>query len=293
MGMRIDGSQSAWATQNSSVSNLQQNQSGLKTVMADLKNGDLAGAQKAFSALNIDASKLNSNSPMAQLATALQNGDLSGAQKAAQGMGHHHHGGHGVQSTQTAANQDFMEMIAQSLATTLQSTQSSQSSGNSTTSPAPSTSASNTPQAMGSATDTTQALAAFMQNLMTALESQNSSSTGSGTTASSGSQPTLIGALGATPDGEASPQFNSYLQAMGGQIQNNLNSLMQQLSSSASPGTGNASPSIASNLQSSFASFINSMGGQADNSTLNTFLTNLQQNLQNGTSVGNLLNITA
>lgn len=105
MGMRISGS--VGASQSVGMANWQQRQQSSKDLFAALKSGDLAGAQKAFSALPGDAGKVNSNSPFAQIGQALQNGDIVGAQKAGQQLqasrsgAHHHHGGQ--QSVQNTA----------------------------------------------------------------------------------------------------------------------------------------------------------------------------------------------
>jgi hypothetical protein len=82
-----------------------------------LQSGDLAGAQKAFTALQAispqpppsqDAQGNSTQSPFAALATALQSGDLAGAQQAfaqiQQTQGHHHHHHHASQSATTATS---------------------------------------------------------------------------------------------------------------------------------------------------------------------------------------------
>jgi hypothetical protein len=112
----------------SSASSLQQvNQSQWAQVKNDwqqlgqaLQSGDLAGARKAFAALQKDAppppqgaaspAGLGSSTqdPFAALAKALQSGDLAGAQQAfsqlqqARGHHHHHHGAQSAASTSTA-----------------------------------------------------------------------------------------------------------------------------------------------------------------------------------------------
>jgi hypothetical protein len=84
----------------------QQRQQSSKDLFSALQSGDLAGAQKAFSALTGGTGNVSSNSPLAQIGQALQNGDVAGAQKAAQQLqaqrgGHHHH--HGGQQTAQSA----------------------------------------------------------------------------------------------------------------------------------------------------------------------------------------------
>ena len=101
MGMSIRSAGIASAYQNSGTSNLQQRRQEFQALGQALQSGDLAGAQKAFAALNPTASNstqsaqpAQSNSNISQLAQALQSGDLAGAQKAfaaMQSQGHHHH----------------------------------------------------------------------------------------------------------------------------------------------------------------------------------------------------------
>jgi len=84
-----------------------------------LQSGDLAGAQKAFAALQANAPQgaasqaqgaaasngqgSSSQNPMSALASALQSGNLAAAQQAfsqiQQTQGHHHHHHHGSQSS--------------------------------------------------------------------------------------------------------------------------------------------------------------------------------------------------
>jgi DNA-binding FadR family transcriptional regulator len=77
----------------------QQRQQNFKDLFSSLKAGDLAGAQKAMSALSPNGQP--SSGPMAAIYKALQNGDLQSAQQAAQGMHHHHHASGGAQPTAT------------------------------------------------------------------------------------------------------------------------------------------------------------------------------------------------
>jgi hypothetical protein len=105
MDMRISGATSD--SQSVGMAAWQQRQQSSKDLFSALQSGDLAGAQKAFSALTGGTGSVNSNSPLAQIGQALQNGDVAGAQKAAQQLqakrsgGHHHH--HGAQQPAQSA----------------------------------------------------------------------------------------------------------------------------------------------------------------------------------------------
>jgi hypothetical protein len=320
MSMRIGGSYANWSVQNQTVNNWQQRQSGMRDVMKALQAGDLASAQKSFSSLNIDTSTMNSNSPMAKLSDALQSGDLAGAQQAAQGLGRRHHHDQLSSSSQSngvqaAADPAFMQLVAQSLAATL-----SQNSQNANSGSAASNGTNNVTSANGPNTDATQALSAFMQNLMASLSGsagtpggpppqfdadgdQDGSQGGFGfaqklaglSNNTSGTQSVLASMN--SLQGPPSPRFNSFMQSMGGQIQNNLNNLLQQLSDTngiASASSTTSTSSTAAALQSSFDNFISKLGGQASTSaSLTSFLQNLEQNLQYGNSSGNLINLSA
>jgi DNA-binding FadR family transcriptional regulator len=105
MGMSISSASASSVYQSSGTSNLQQRRQEFQALGQALKAGDLAGAQKAFAALNPNASSStqptqsaqSSSNNFSQLAQALQSGDLAGAQKAfaaitsSHGHGHHHH----------------------------------------------------------------------------------------------------------------------------------------------------------------------------------------------------------
>jgi hypothetical protein len=301
MGMRIHGGQSNWAVQSQTVGDWQQRQSGIKNIKSALASNDLAGAQQAFDSMNIDPSKLSSTSPLGKLGAALKAGDINAAQQAAQGLGHRHQH---VQDSQTASaaqaasDPGFMQLVAQSLVTTLSNAK-------------PTTSADSTQstKSVDATQNVSQTLSAFMQKLMAALEPQiaagNGATSSSGGQASSGGQ-TQISSIDQDGDndsgrfqqalasansfqGPPSPKFNSYIQAMGGQVQSNLDNLLQQLSNSDT----SAVTGPTAELQNSFSSFIGALGGQADNSTLTAFLQNMQKNLQYGSTSGNLVNISA
>jgi hypothetical protein len=87
MGMRINGTGSSVAAQNSGVNTWQQRRQDFQSLFSALQSGDLASAQKAGAA--IEASRGNSkeasnpNSPISQLLQDLKSGDLAGAQKIA------------------------------------------------------------------------------------------------------------------------------------------------------------------------------------------------------------------
>jgi len=106
MGMRINGSGST--DQSSTISDWQQRQQNVKSMMSAIQSGDLGAAQKAYSAIN-PSGQDSASGPFAAIGKALQSGDIGAAQQAAQDMqskraGHHHHHSEGsAGSTATAS----------------------------------------------------------------------------------------------------------------------------------------------------------------------------------------------
>ncbi len=129
MGIGVpNGSNPVDASQRGTVHKWQQNQQNFQALAVALQNGDLAGAQTAFSALATNkpdfASVLaasggpqagagtgGSSAAMTQLGQALGSGNLSQAQAAFQTLAsnrshhhHHHHGGAGSTIASAASN---------------------------------------------------------------------------------------------------------------------------------------------------------------------------------------------
>lgn len=116
MGMRINGSAST--DQSSTISNWQQRQQNVKSMMSAIQSGDLSAAQKAYAALN-PSGQDSGNSPFAAIGKALQSGDISAAQQAAQDFqakraGHHHHHGGASSASATASTATGSQPLADS-----------------------------------------------------------------------------------------------------------------------------------------------------------------------------------
>jgi len=99
MGMKMGGASASWASQSQGVSNTRKNQQGMKTLLQDLKSGDLKGAQQAYAALTANKPAPSSSSPLGQIGAALQNNDLAAAQKVVDQM----RSQRSAQTNQTAA----------------------------------------------------------------------------------------------------------------------------------------------------------------------------------------------
>ena len=103
MGMRIQGSGAAGASQSASATQWQKQQQDFKGLMSAVQSGDLGAAQTAFAALTGNTGTVKGSSPLAQIGQALQSGDIGAAQQAAQQLlasrhGHHHHHAPDVQT---------------------------------------------------------------------------------------------------------------------------------------------------------------------------------------------------
>ena len=115
-----------------------------------------------------------------------------------------------------------------------------------------------------------QALAAFMQNLMTALRAQDADSSSGGN-----STTTRVSSSG---------HHRHNMQA-------DLQSLIQNLSSStASASTSSTSNSADSSLQQSFQNLVSSLGGSSSSATLSSFLQAFSNNMSGASTSGNVVN---
>jgi len=85
MEMRI-GSGSPMAMDSASLSAANQKHQHISNLFSALDSGDIASAQKSYSALGLSAGTTASNSPLALIGKALDSGDLSGAQQIAKSM---------------------------------------------------------------------------------------------------------------------------------------------------------------------------------------------------------------
>ncbi len=143
MGMRIPSSNMGASAMSSTggAAKWQQQRQNMGDLSQALQTGDLAGAQKAFSAIAANSTKAaDPNGPLGKVGAALQSGDLKGAEQAFAAMrssGHHHHAGASA-STQTAAASasktpaQSPEQQLASLLSTLNGNSSSQADSNQT-----------------------------------------------------------------------------------------------------------------------------------------------------------------
>jgi hypothetical protein len=129
-----------------------------------------------------------------------------------------------------------------------------------------------------------QAMQAFMQQLLAALQAQSGQ----------GAQFNGAHSDGDNDGSSSASAVNGISRGQGhhhggiGKMESNLQSLIQQLSSSSTSSTAANSPDAA--LQQSFQSLLNTQGSSTNQTTLAGFLQTLSQNLQGAGMVGNNVN---
>lgn len=133
-----------------------------------------------------------------------------------------------------------------------------------------------------SSQDPTQALGAFMQALMAALHGQSAQSQGIANPASQ---------TGADADGD-NDGTTSATQGHGGrrgQLQTDLQGLLQQLAASSSTTSQPASDTTVGALQQSFQSLMSAVGDTSGKATLSNFLNALSGQLSGAPATGNII----
>jgi|APFre7841882630_1041343.scaffolds.fasta_scaffold07205_2 hypothetical protein len=136
-----------------------------------------------------------------------------------------------------------------------------------------------------------QALGTFMHDLLTALLAKGNHAASQGGSDSDGDND------GSASSGVSGASGTHRHHGRGlAQIESNLQSLIQQLSSSSSssPATGSAATASSANssatLQQDYQNLLSSLGASGNPSTLGSFLQALSESLQNIGSSGNLIN---
>ena len=87
MGMQIGSSSpNMLAMQSTTQNQAGQKQQHVSNLFSALQSGDIASAQKSYTALGLSSGAKGSNSPLAQIGKELDKGDLANAQKIAKSM---------------------------------------------------------------------------------------------------------------------------------------------------------------------------------------------------------------
>ena len=281
MGMRIGGSNNAWASQQSSSAiNWQQRHQNFKSLKSALQSNDLAGAQQAFAALSASNPQAASNpsSPLAQLGQALQAGNMPAAQQVAQNWQNNQQNKTG--NTPSVGADAALASFLQTLNTSqVQTSTSATTPTDAGTTPAPTA---NSPQQVA------QALLAFEKNLFDSLQLQNKTQD-AGTSPSTPGTSTALSDHGmlATNSNAPAPPINAtpgqehhhrHHQGGGGsQLNSELNALIAQNSQNTDP---NVAANSTSGLDQSFKSLLNTLGVSGNNASLNSFLQAMSSNMQ-------------
>jgi hypothetical protein len=280
-----------------------QRHSDFRQLVSALQSGNLTAAQQAFSQLQSDLGTSDGGAAsgtissgnrfqnlLSQIGSALQGGDLSGAQQALasfQSQGSQANSGAGGASEGAGALLDaiFQALSHAGVSTTAATDSSSSATGSATTSTA-------------SGENPLQALAEFMHNLFTALQSQGGQATQDAQTSAQGTANSDGGSDNTgNPSVSGAPGGHHHHHGGDlGQIESKLQGLIQQQSSSTSStsiaGTTATSGSSTTNsaLQQSYQDLLSSLGVSGSASTLGTFLQALSLNLQGLGSSGNVVN---
>jgi hypothetical protein len=153
------------------------------------------------------------------------------------------------------------------------------------------TSAAGTPSTSASGTETPQqAMQAFIQKLVSALQSQGSATAAAaGTSATS---PVATTASTATSAASGGGQMKTALHDLIDEVDNAGSSTAGSATGAASTAGASSSSSALASLQQSFQNLVSTMGG-TPNASLSGFLTNFASDLSGMNAVGNLVNTQA
>jgi hypothetical protein len=261
----------------------------MSALKSALQSGDLSAAQSAFAAITANNPNVNPNGPLGQIGQALQTGNISAAQQVASSWKSSHASSaadsrsYASQSSLQDTPSAFLSALVNSfnqaginlsnVGSLAQSQSSASSSAASTTSISQASTAA-TNNSSGSAQNannspSVQDVEAFLQNLLTALQSQSATSNGSTTpvanTSASGTTSTQVAAAtttagnttsGATstsntPSTSANPSSGPVHRGGGGhhhhysegsntQLSSNLQNLISQLSANTTTNSSTA-----------------------------------------------------
>ena len=281
-----------------SESGFHQRRSDFRQLVSAINSGDVNAIQQAYNQLESDlGTSANGNSTssaaspfqtlLTKIGSALQSGSVSDAQQALADFRSQREQGNRPPppSGGPGALMDAIFKSLEQAGATASSNAATTSSGGST---AASTSDATSTAASGQ--NPLQALGAFMHDLFTALQTQSGQSAATSSADSDGDgDNTASAALGA---GHHHHHGGGGL----GQVESNLQNLIQQLSSSSGSGSSTStstSNSTTSTLQQDYQNLLGALGMSSDSSSLTTFLQDLSQNLSQIGSSGSVVNTKA
>ncbi|AKR42892.1 hypothetical protein [Methylophilus sp. TWE2] len=155
-------------------------------------------------------------------------------------------------------------------------------SGTSSTSSTTSADGTETIESSDSSRDAASALNSFLQNLMSALQSQ-----GTDTSSENSTEASSTVEASATQGMPPPPPYGGH--GMEGKLQ----SLISSLTHSSSESTSDTSSDSSSDLENSFQSLVSTLGGNSENTSLSGFLQALSSSMQHHGPVGNVVSTTA
>ena len=285
--MSISSLNTQLLSQNSTLSSLSSSNANLQSLGTALGGGDLASAKNIFSAISQNSSSsmpdVTTQTLMGQLSDALNGGSVSQAQQITTAL-------QTLQNQAVSSNPLLSDAssgstnsgLNNSLFSALSMTDSN-SGGATSLAGIASVSAAGL---VSPAQEIAQNMDNFLSNLLTKLQSQGTTASGSSSSNLSGKQ---------NPYGPtASNQMSSGLQNLIEQLAKNPTAA-SELNTSGTTSTSVHPPTDpqVSELQSSYDKLISSQGGSGGTSSLISFLQNFETNMKNMQSTGGLLNLQA
>ena len=297
--MSISSLNSNLLAQNQLLNQSTNNNANLQSLGAALHGGDISGAKSIFAAISqsnaLNSSNNSTNDPtsqtsttiMGQLGDALQSGNLSQAQQLTSAL-------QTLQSSIITSSPLLSDTSAESTSSGLNDSLFNALSLNGVGAGSASSISGVSSPAASAMVSPQQVIAAnmdtFLNNLLSTLKANNSSSNGSSATTPSNSKQNPYGVSAGTN------QFSSGLQSLIQQLAKSPSALSDlNRTSSQTTSTNNSGSHAAqvSELQSSYDQLLTSQGGSGGTSSLIGFLENFESNVKNMQSTGGLLNINA
>ena len=144
-----------------------------------------------------------------------------------------------------------------------------------------------------STSDAASALNSFLQNLISALQSQGTSSTSSSSDDSSSTAEVSTSQGMPPPPPYGGHGMEAKLQSLMASLSDDSSANSSTSANSSSTGSTSSDSTSSSDLQSSFQSLVSALGGNSDNASLSGFLQALSSGMQHHGPSGNVVSTTA
>ena len=144
-----------------------------------------------------------------------------------------------------------------------------------------------------STSDAASALNSFLQNLISALQSQGTSSTSSSSDDSSSTTEVSASQGMPPPPPYGGHGMEAKLQSLMASLSGDSSANSSTSANSSSTGSTSSDSTSSSDLQSSFQSLVSALGGNSDSASLSGFLQALSSGMQHHGPSGNVVSTTA